>query len=356
MVIYLLFTLLTGLGFAEECLTSEQTATLLMTFRRLGSQADALRELLEHNDFEWYFEEDFQYLSDTLTYWTTEVDCIVCHDAYDLVTDMENRVVEQMNEVYPDWQSSSRRIAVAVRRFLDVLKSGRPTCSEPYVPRYEENPDAPDAGMWEPSDEDMSMKIINGSRVSSSRLSSTWPFIVSTGGCTGSLITRRCVLSAAHCGSTSSVRIGALSRNSGGTRVSVSSRRRHSSLDSHILVLSTSMSSIPRVTVAGYGSSWRNFSRDTLTWAAGYGATSTDRTGGGTLREVQVRARRTNRTRIDVRPRGSGTGGPLWGDSGGPLMLSGRQIGTVRSGDGRGINANYVSTETLGSWIRSICG
>jgi len=356
MLISFLFGLLSLTLAQDECLSQEQVAVLSRAETRLTFQFSQIERYLENSDLDWYLHEDAYYLFQTLEDFRS-LDCIICDDVLDLLSDTNQNIHEQMSEVYPGWEDSDSMIASAVLAFTQTLLRATPTCRTPYIEKYVDDPNRPDIGFWEPPQDEAQLKIINGSRVSSSRLSSFWPFIVSAGGCTGSLITGQCVLSARHCGSTSSVRIASQTRSSGGTRVSVSGRTQHSSLDIHILRLSSRVSSSAhaRARVANYSASVPSFDGRTG-WAGGFGATSTSGSGGGTLREVQVRMTRRSRDRIDVRPTGSGTGGPLWGDSGGPLMFNGVQVGTVRGGDGSGIRADYVNTERLGSWIRSVCG
>jgi len=364
------------------CLTSGQISELTEDMAIFMDQFQSTLDMMEEagmGDLDWIFTEEFFRLRND---WQTLLgqECVECAAVNSFLDEAIEHMVFQVSFVEPDWETLVRNgdpIFVNINDLLNILKAMKLSC-QTTLDRPHQNDDlldrseeyAEDDGEfeywtpeWKPKHL-QSDKIINGSSASPSN----WPFIVSIGGCTGSLISNTCVLSAAHCGSSRTVRIGSSSKTSGGSTFNVASIVSHSSLDIHIAILSSRpSSSIPRVRVSGYTASTPSINR-TSGLTGGYGATRLSGSGGGTLRQVTVQNYRISNSRIDVCPAGNtecrlggSTGGPLWGDSGGPLLRGSTQIGTVRgcpTSDERylGIWADYVNTENLGSWIRSRCG
>ncbi|GAA0364196.1 hypothetical protein GCM10009541_03110 [Micromonospora gifhornensis] len=72
-----------------------------------------------------------------------------------------------------------------------------------------------------------------------------YPWLVYTSGCTGTLIKANWVVTAKHCSTPSSVRVGSINRTSGGTVVGVSRAVNHPSIDVKLFQLSSSVSYAP---------------------------------------------------------------------------------------------------------------
>ncbi|MFD6753018.1 snapalysin family zinc-dependent metalloprotease [Micromonospora gifhornensis] len=72
-----------------------------------------------------------------------------------------------------------------------------------------------------------------------------YPWLVYTSGCTGTLIKANWVVTAKHCSTPSSVRVGSINRSSGGTVVGVSRAVNHPSIDVKLFQLSSSVSYAP---------------------------------------------------------------------------------------------------------------
>ena len=85
-------------------------------------------------------------------------------------------------------------------------------------------------------------KVVGGTPASQA-----YPFLTYVGGCTGSLIKANWVVTARHCPSPSTVRVGSTDSGSGGTVASVSRTVNHPWLDVKLLQLSTSVSQAPIV-------------------------------------------------------------------------------------------------------------
>src|SRR5690606_27901249 len=72
-----------------------------------------------------------------------------------------------------------------------------------------------------------------------------YPWLVYTSGCTATLIKSNWVVTAKHCSTPSSVRVGSINRTSGGTVVRVSRAVNHPSIDVKLLQLASSVSYAP---------------------------------------------------------------------------------------------------------------
>jgi snapalysin len=80
-----------------------------------------------------------------------------------------------------------------------------------------------------------------------------YPFMVYLSGCTGSLIKANWVVTARHCPTPSSVRVGSIDRSSGGTVVSVRRSVSHPRIDVKLLELTSSVSYAPAPIPAASG-------------------------------------------------------------------------------------------------------
>jgi secreted trypsin-like serine protease len=193
--------------------------------------------------------------------------------------------------------------------------------------------------------------IIGGSTVASA----PWAAAVFSNGtftCSGTIISANYVLTAKHCiGGTMSVRVGSVNRSSGGTTSAVSSTSTR--YDLALMRLSTPItttymalsSSYPAVGSTNYIYGWGR------TCYSGCGASTT-------LKTASVRVTSTNET-----DNGGGRAilssrinGAAWsGDSGGPEIYNGAQVGVASLADGQSVQI-YGSVAYNRAWITSVSG
>jgi snapalysin len=198
--------------------------------------------------------------------------------------------------------------------------------------------------------------------------SESYPFLVYVSGCTGSLIKANWAVTAKHCTTPSSVRVGSTNRTSGGTVVGVTRAVNHPSIDVKLLQLSGSVGYAPAPIPTSSGAV------GTATRIIGWGQTCPTRgcgsapAGAYELDTSIVADSRclgidgpyeicTNNT--------NGNSGACYGDSGGPQVRSvdGRWqlIGaTSRSGNGSSVCATgpsiYEDLPSIRSWINTQVG
>jgi snapalysin len=205
--------------------------------------------------------------------------------------------------------------------------------------------------------------IVNGRPASEN-----YSFLVYTSGCTGSLIKANWVVTARHCPTPSSVRVGSINRTSGGTVVSVNGAVSHSRADVKLLRLSSSVSQAPApipTTSGAVGTATRIIGWGLTCPTRGCGSTPTvaheldtsivaDSRCLGIDGPVEICTNNTN-----------GNAGACYGDSGGPevRLVNGRWnlIGaTSRSGNGSAVCATgpsiYGDLPAIRSWINTQVG
>lgn len=193
--------------------------------------------------------------------------------------------------------------------------------------------------------------IIGGSTVSSA----PWAAAVFSNGtftCSGTIISANYVLTARHCISGSmSVRVGSVNRASGGVTRTVSSTSTRNDLA--LMRLSSSVST----TYMPLSSSYPPVGSTNSLY--GWGMTCySDCDASSVLKTASVRVTSTNQTdAYGGRAIGStGINGNAWrGDSGGPEVYNGAQVGVASTADGTS-RQYYASVAYNRSWITSIAG
>ncbi|RAO05273.1 Snapalysin [Micromonospora saelicesensis] len=195
-----------------------------------------------------------------------------------------------------------------------------------------------------------------------------YPFMVYVSGCTGTLIKGNWAVTAKHCSTPSSVRVGSINRSSGGTVVRVTRAVNHPSVDVKLLQLASSVTYAPAPIPSTSGAV------GTATRIIGWGQTCAPR-GCGSAPAVANELD----TSIVADSRCSGINGPYeictnntngnsgacYGDSGGPQVrrVSGvwNLIGaTSRAGNNNSTCATgpsiYVDLPSIRSWISTQVG
>jgi secreted trypsin-like serine protease len=193
--------------------------------------------------------------------------------------------------------------------------------------------------------------IIGGSTVSSA----PWAAAVLSNGsftCSGTIISANYVLTARHCISGSmSVRVGSVNRTSGGVTRTVSSTSTRYDLALMRLSSSVSTSYMPLSSAYPPVNSTNSLYGWGQTCYSGCGASTT-------LKTATVRVTSTNQTdAYGGRAIGSTRiNGNAWrGDSGGPQVYNGAQVGVASTADGQS-RQYYGSVAYNRAWITSVAG
>ena len=193
--------------------------------------------------------------------------------------------------------------------------------------------------------------IIGGSTVSSA----PWAAAVLSNGsftCSGTIISANYVLTARHCISgTMSVRVGSVNRTSGGVTRSVTSTQVRSDLALMRLNSPVTTSYMPLSSAYPPVGSTNSIYGWGMTCYSGCGASTT-------LKTATVRVTSTNQTdAYGGRAIGStAINGNAWrGDSGGPQVYNGAQVGVASTADGQS-RQYYGSVAYNRAWITSVAG
>ena len=194
-------------------------------------------------------------------------------------------------------------------------------------------------------------QIIGGSTVASA----PWAAAVLSNGsftCSGTIISATYVLTARHCISgTMSVRVGSVNRTSGGVTRTVSSTVTRNDLALMRLSSAVSTSYMPLSSAYPPVGSTNSLYGWGQTCYSGCGASTT-------LKTATVRVTSTNQTdAYGGRAIGStAINGNAWrGDSGGPQVYNGAQVGVASTADGQS-RQYYGSVAFNRAWITSVSG
>ncbi|WDZ82128.1 snapalysin family zinc-dependent metalloprotease [Micromonospora cathayae] len=218
--------------------------------------------------------------------------------------------------------------------------------------------------VWnEEADGDVTPQVVGGVPATEN-----YPWMVYTSGCTGTLIKANWAVTAKHCGTPSSVRVGSVNRSSGGVVVGVSRAVNHPTIDVKLLQLSSSVSYAPAPIPTTSGAV------GTATRIIGWGQTCPVRGCGGaptTAYELDTsivsdsRCSGINATYEICTNNTNGNSGACYGDSGGPQVrkINGvwNLIGaTSRSGNGDPTCATgpsiYGDLPSIRTWINTQVG
>jgi len=207
------------------------------------------------------------------------------------------------------------------------------------------------------------VRVVGGTPASQS-----YPFLTYVGGCTGSLIKADWVVTARHCPSPSTVRVGSTDSTSGGTVASVSRTVNHPWLDVKLLQLSTSVSQTPIVIASASGPV------GTATRIIGWGLTCPTRgcASNPTIAhelDTSIVADSSCTAGIngpyEICTGNPGNKGACYGDSGGPQVKKVNGVwqligATSRAGDGGSTCAVapsiYTDLPSIRSWITQQVG
>jgi snapalysin len=210
---------------------------------------------------------------------------------------------------------------------------------------------------------DLGIQVVNGRPATEN-----YPFMVYVSGCTGSLIKANWAVTAAHCPTPSSVRVGSINRTSGGVVVSVVRAVTHPTIDVKLLQLGTSVSYAPVPIPSASGPV------GTATRIIGWGQTCPQRGCGSaptvaheldTSIVADSRCLGINGPYEICTNNTNGNAGACYGDSGGPQVrkIDGRWhlIGaTSRAGNNNSTCATapsiYGDLPSIRSWINTQVG
>lgn len=195
-----------------------------------------------------------------------------------------------------------------------------------------------------------------------------YPFMVYVSGCTGTLIKGNWAVTAKHCSTPSSVRVGSVNRTSGGTVVRVTRAVNHPSVDVKLLQLASSVTYAPAPIPSTSGAV------GTATRIIGWGQTCAPRGCGSapavaneldTSIVADSRCSGINGTYEICTNNTNGNSGACYGDSGGPQVRRVNGVWNLIGATSRAGNNNstcatgpsiYVDLPSIRSWISTQVG
>ncbi len=217
----------------------------------------------------------------------------------------------------------------------------------------------------DPGTDDIGTQVVGGRPATEA-----YPFMVYVSGCTGTLIKANWAVTAKHCPSPATVRVGSTNRTSGGVVVTVAQVVNHPTEDAKLFRLASSVTFAPAPIPTTSGAT------GTATRIIGWGQTCPTRGCGSApvvANELDTSIRADSAclgiraaTEICTNNTG-GVAGACYGDSGGPQVkkISGNTrwwlIGaTSRSGNGSAVCATgpsiYVDLTAIRAWINTQVG
>ncbi|GIG90304.1 S1 family peptidase [Plantactinospora endophytica] len=248
---------------------------------------------------------------------------------------------------------------VAAGLSLPAVASAAPSAGYANVPAASQAP-GPEAT---DGDGGVGTMVVNGRPASEN-----YSFLVYTSGCSASLIKANWVVTAKHCPTPSSVRVGSINRSSGGTVVSVLRAVNHPSIDVKLFQLASSVSHAPAViptTSGAVGTATRIIGWGQTCPVRGCGSAPTVANELDTSIVADSRCSGINGTYEICTNNTNGNAGACYGDSGGPQVRSvgGRWnlIGaTSRAGNNNPTCATgpsiYGDLSSIRSWINTQVG
>ena len=198
--------------------------------------------------------------------------------------------------------------------------------------------------------------------------SENYSFMVYVSGCTGSLIKANWAVTAKHCPTPSSVRVGSIDRSSGGTVVAVRRAVNHPRIDVKLLELTSTVSHAPASIPSASGAV------GTATRIIGWGQTCPSRGCGSSPRianeldtsiVADSRCSGINAAYEICTNNTNGNAGACYGDSGGPQvrLVSGRWVligVTSRAGNNSPVCATapsiYGDLPSIRTWVNQQVG
>jgi snapalysin len=211
--------------------------------------------------------------------------------------------------------------------------------------------------------DDVGITVVNGRPATEN-----YPFMVYVSGCTGTLIKANWAVTARHCPTPSTVRVGSINRTSGGTVVQVTGAVNSPAIDVKLLRLATSVTYAPApipTTSGAVGTATRIIGWGQTCPRPGCGATPAVANELDTSILADSRCQGIDGPREICTNNTNGNAGACYGDSGGPQVrrVSGRWylIGTTsRAGNNSSTCATgpsiYGDLTTIRSWINTQVG
>lgn len=210
---------------------------------------------------------------------------------------------------------------------------------------------------------DISPLVVNGRPATEN-----YPWMVYTSGCTGTLIKANWVVTAKHCPTPTSVRVGSINRTSGGTVVRVSRAVSHPTIDVKLFQLSSSVSYAPApipTTSGAVGTATRIIGWGQTCPTRGCGSAPTVAHELDTSIVSDSRCLGINGTYEICTNNTNGNAGACYGDSGGPQVRKINGVWNLIGATSRAGNNNstcatgpsiYGDLPSIRTWINTQVG